>query len=136
MRPPYLERAATFKEEMSSTTKLEMKVDQKQQEVNEVKKAMKAKVRPMYSDWIIVLKQVSINQADTIFIKKRHYKYSKNKHTGFLFHHLRKNQSLESYNQFEHYNGFQLFCLKFGFLRVLYREESVDVMNKKVNIHV
>uniref|UniRef100_A0A7M6DIX7 Dynactin subunit 1 n=1 Tax=Clytia hemisphaerica TaxID=252671 RepID=A0A7M6DIX7_9CNID len=41
--PPYLERAVTFKEELSSTTKLENKIDQKQYEVNEVKKSLKAK---------------------------------------------------------------------------------------------
>lgn len=41
---PYLERAAAFKEELSCTTKLELKIDQKQHEVNEVKKSLKVKV--------------------------------------------------------------------------------------------
>jgi len=39
----YLERALAFKEELSSTTKLELKVDQKVHELNEMKKTMKIK---------------------------------------------------------------------------------------------
>jgi len=43
VQPPYLGRAAQFKEELSSTTKLEEKIDQKEQEVLTCKKAIKVK---------------------------------------------------------------------------------------------
>ena len=42
---PYLIRAKAFKEELSITTKLEEKIEAKEQEMLEIKMAMKLKVR-------------------------------------------------------------------------------------------
>ena len=44
MEQPYLTRAKAFKEELSVTTKLEEKIEAKDQDMFELKKAMKLKV--------------------------------------------------------------------------------------------
>ena len=43
-----MERAAGFKDELSSTTKLEAKLEAKNQEINDVKKTLRVKVRSLF----------------------------------------------------------------------------------------